>query len=85
MKAFKDIKIGDNVIVHDNRSAHNYTEHTLKVTSINNNNSYKTKTNPTGMHAYGIDLDFDDEEHRISKINENNFVCFPEDKIRLGI
>jgi len=86
MKTFKDIEVGDVVVVYDSESSHDYIEHTMEVTSIEYDEDYVTKTNPTGMHCYGNDLDYEeDEEGYITHIHEGNFVCFESDLDRLEI
>lgn len=85
MKTFKDINIGDVVIVYDEYS-HDYIEHSIKITSKNEDSEYITKTNAKGIHFFGEDLDFDeDDDEYISNVHEGNFVCFEKDADRIEI
>ena len=82
MKTFKDIKVGDIVIVY-NEYSHDYEEHKIKIDSIEYNKEYiNKKYNPKGMRFYGIDLSLWDREIQdyinddyISVVTEENFVC----------
>lgn len=82
MRTFKDIKVGDTLIVYDEYS-HDYEEHYFKVESIEYDKENATETNPDGMTCYGTDLDCWDEElgdydidGYISVVTESNFVGF---------
>ena len=48
MRTFKDIEVGDEVVVYDEYS-HDYIEHIIKVNSIEYQNEFITKDNPKGM------------------------------------
>jgi len=86
MRVFKDIQVGDVVIVYDDESSHDYLEHTLEITSIEYEKDYTTETNPTGMHCYGTDLEEEDwGNDYITHVHEGNFVCFAADVERLEI
>ena len=75
-KNFKDIKVGDIVIVYDENSSHDYLEHIIKVTSIEYDEDFKTKTNPVGMHCYGDDLEEEEwGDDYLTHVNEANFIC----------
>ena len=82
MKTFKDIKVGDIVIVY-NEYSHDYEEHKIKIDSIEYSKEYiNKKYNPKGMRFYGIDLSLWDREIQdyinddyISVVTEENFVC----------
>lgn len=75
-KTFKDIKVGDTVTIY-NEYLYDYIGHRMKVTSVEYDDEYKTETNPNGVHAYGDDLDYEeDDEEYLTHIYEENFVCF---------
>ena len=82
MKTFKDIKVGDIVIVY-NEYSHDYEEHKIKIDSIEYSKEYiNKKYNPKGIRFYGIDLSLWDKEIQdyinddyISVVTEGNFVC----------
>ena len=82
MKTFKDIKVGDIVIVY-NEYSHDYEEHKIKIDSIEYSKEYiNKKYNPKGMRFYGIYLSLWDREIQdyinddyISVVTEGNFVC----------
>lgn len=86
MKTYKDIKIGDQVVIYDEYS-HDYTEHCMTVTSLECDAEYITETNPKGIHYYGNDNDYDEEEpdFYLTHIHEGNFVRFASDNDRLEI
>ena len=81
-ETFKDIKVGDIVIVY-NEYSHDYEEHKIKIDSIEYSKEYiNKKYNPKGMRFYGIDLSLWDSEIQdyinddyISVVTEGNFVC----------
>lgn len=76
-KGFLDIKVGDEVIVYDENTSHDYLEHILKITSIEYEKDYVTETNPKGMHCYGDDLEEGEwGDDYLTHVNEVNFVCF---------
>jgi len=68
---FTDIKVGDVVFAYDEYS-HDYTEHVLRVTSVEFHKEYVTESNPDGMCCYGTDLSDTSDEH-MSVITEGNF------------
>lgn len=73
-KDFLDIKVGDVIICYDEYS-HDYIEHELKVTSIEEDKENATETNPKGRVLYGDDLTYgDDDEMMICTVYESNFV-----------
>lgn len=79
-KEFLNIEIGDTVIVYDN-----YCEHYLLVESIECDEDFITETNPDGLHCYGKDLDYWNEElqdyeddYYVTHILESNFVGFAD-------
>lgn len=85
MRTFKDIKVGDIVIAHDEYS-HDYNEHTVKINSIEYDKEYVTEDNPDGMICYGTDLEEEEcGDDYITFVHEGNFVCIAEDKDRLEI
>ena len=82
MRTFKDIKVGDIVVVYDEYS-HDYNEHILKVNSIEYEKEYVTEYNPNGMICYGIDLEEEWGDDYITVVTESNFVRMTEDTDRL--
>ena len=73
-KDFLEIKVGDVVTCYDEYN-HDYVEHKIKVTSIEENKEYITETNPKGKVLYGDDLTYgDDDELMICTVYESNFV-----------
>ena len=82
MKTFKDIKVGDIVIVY-NEYSHDYEEHKIKIDSIEYSHEYFNKEyKPKCMGFYGIYLSLCDREIQdyinddyISVVTEENFVC----------
>lgn len=75
-RKFTDIKAGDEVVVFDEYS-HDYIEHTIKITSVENDPDYITETNIAGLHFYGEDVNYQEyEEDYISNVHEGNFVRF---------
>ena len=77
-KGFLDIKIGDKVTVIDEYSRE-YIVHTLKVTSIEEDSEYVTRSNPKGIHCYGDDMDYFNESDEdgfnyLTHIHEGNFI-----------
>lgn len=73
MNNFKNIQIGNIVIAYDEYS-HDYTEHRVKIESIEYEDEYITSENPDGMICYGTDLE--EEEYGddyISVVTEGNF------------
>lgn len=68
---FTDIKVGDVVFAYDEYS-HDYTEHVLRVTSVEFDKEHATESNPDGMCCYGTDLSDTSDEH-VSVITEGNF------------
>ncbi len=74
-KKFLDIKEGDIVIACDEAS-HDYTQWTIKVTTIEYDEDFVTETNPKGMHCYGECLDkYGEFDDYITHVNESNFIC----------
>lgn len=84
MKTFKDIKVGDIVIAHDEYS-HDYNEHTIQIDSIEYDKEYATENNPNGMICHGTDLEEEWGDDYITFVHEGNFVSMAEDKDRLEI
>ena len=83
MRTFKDIKVGDIVVVYDEYS-HDYNEHILKVKSIEYEKEYVTEYNPNGMICYGTDLEEEEwGDDYITVVTESNFVRMTEDTDRL--
>lgn len=73
-ETFQDIKKGDIVIVRDEYS-HDYSEHCLKISCIENDKEYETSTNPCGKICYGEDLDEEEwGDNYITVVTEVNFV-----------
>lgn len=73
-KTFLDVNVGDVIICYDEYN-HDYVEHKLKVTSIEENGEYVTETNPKGRVLYGDDLTYgDDDELMICTVFESNFI-----------
>ena len=77
---FINIKIGDRVIVFDEYS-HDYTQHIILIESKEKDADFITKTNPEGIHFFGRDLDYWNEEEDdyegddyITNVDEGNFV-----------
>lgn len=73
--SFLDVKVGDRVFCYDECSR-DFEQHTLLITSIEEDKEFITKTNPTGIVLYGEDLDYDSEEpdDYITVINEATFL-----------
>lgn len=70
---FLNVKVGDIVICYD-EYGHDYVEHTLKITSVEFDDEYKTDTNPDGKVCYGDELDkeaFGDDY--LTVVTESNF------------
>lgn len=84
MRTFKDIKVGDIVIVYD-EYAHNYNEHIIEVESIEYDKENVTEDNPDGMICYGTDLEEEWGDDYITVVTIGNFVSIAEDKDRLEI
>ena len=85
MKTFLDIKIDDKVIVWDEYS-HDYSEHILKVDSIEYDKDLMTETNPKGMHCFGTDLQEDEwGDDYITQIHEGNFCRIVEEREHLWV
>ena len=85
MRTFKDIKVGDIVIVYDEYS-HDYNEHIIKVDSIEYDKENVTENNPDGMICYGTDLEEEEwGDDYITVVTVGNFVSIAEDKDRLEI
>ena len=83
MRTFKDIKVGDIVVVYDEYS-HDYNEHIIKVNSIEYEKEYITKDNSKGMICYGTDLEEEELGYDyITVVTESNFVRMTEDTDRL--
>ena len=83
MRIFKDIEVGDEVVVYDEYS-HDYIEHIIKVNSIEYYNEFITKDNPKGMICYGTDLKEKEwGDNYITVVTESNFVRMTEDTDRL--
>ena len=83
--AFHSLCLGDTVIVYDDESSHDYIEHRLKITSMEENPEYIYEENPTGIVYYGDDLDkesFGDEY--LTKATVVNFVCEASEKKESG-
>ena len=73
-KDFLEVKVGDIVICYDEYS-HDYVEHEVKITSIEEDEENITKTNPKGKVLYGDDLTYaDDDELMVCVVYESNFV-----------
>lgn len=84
-KKFLDIQIGDKVIVWDEYS-HDYTEHILKVDSIEYHEDWITETNPKGMHCFGTDLQEDEwGDDYITQVHEGNFVRAVEERPKMWV
>lgn len=86
MKVFKDIKVGDQVVIYD-EYLHDYVEHHMTVTSVEYDNDYITETNPKGIHYYGNDNEYNEDEpdYYLTHIHEGNFVRFASDDDRVEI
>ena len=85
MRTFKDIKVGDIVIVYDEYS-HDYNEHIIEVESIEYDKENATEDNPDGMICYGKDLEEEEwGDDYITVVTVGNFVSIAEDKDRLEI
>jgi 3,4-dihydroxy-2-butanone 4-phosphate synthase len=85
MRTFKDIKVGDIVIVYDEYS-HDYNEHVIKVETIEYDKENVTEDNPDGMICYGTDLEEEEwGDDYITVVAVGNFVSIAEDKDRLEI
>jgi 3,4-dihydroxy-2-butanone 4-phosphate synthase len=84
MRTFKDIKVGDVVVVYDEYS-HDYNEHIIKVETIEYDKENVTEDNPDGMICYGIDLEEEWGDDYITVVTIGNFVSIVEDKDRLEI
>ena len=77
-KNFLDIKIGDVVIVCDEYSR-DYSEHIIKVDSIEYDKEYITETNPDGMICYGTDLEEEAwGDDYVTVVTEGNFTRIQE-------
>lgn len=75
-KPFIDLTIGDVVIATDNYS-HDYNKYTIKITSEEFDEDFKTETNPEGKHFYGECLDDVSEfEDYITNVDEANYESF---------
>lgn len=75
-KTFEELQVGDTVVVFDNECSHDYIEHTIKITSKEEDpEEWGTETNPRGIHFYGDDLDYDEDEDYITNVHEGNFIC----------
>ena len=75
---FLNIQVGDIVIVFD-EYAHDYSEHTLRIDSIEYGEDFITETNPMGMHCYGTDLEEEEwGDDYITQVHEGNFCRFKE-------
>ena len=84
-KNFLDIKIGDKVIVYDECS-HDYTEHILKVDSIEYHDDWITETNPKGIHCFGTDLQEDEYgDDYITQIHEGNFCRIVKEREKMWV
>lgn len=84
-KKFLDIKVGDKVIVWDEYS-HDYSEHILKVDSIEYHEDWITETNPKGMHCFGTDLQEDEwGDDYITQVHEGNFCKIVEPRDHLHV
>lgn len=84
-KNFLDIKVGDKVIVYDEYS-HDYSEHILKVDSIEYHEAWITETNPKGMHCFGTDLQEDEwGDDYITQVTESNFCRIVEEREKLWV
>ena len=71
---FLEVKVGDIVVCYDEYN-HDYVEHKVKITSIEEDEEYATKTNPKGRVLYGDDLTYaDDDELMVCVVYESNFV-----------
>ena len=78
IKKFLDIKIGDVVIVCDEYSR-DYSEHIIKVDSIEYDKEYITETNPDGMICYGTDLEEEEwGDDYVTVVTEVNFMRIQE-------
>lgn len=85
MRTFKDIKVGDIVIIYDEYS-HDYNEHIIEVESIEYDKENVTEDNPDGMICYGTDLEEEEwGDDYITVVTVGNFVSIAEDKDRLEI
>lgn len=84
MRTFKDIKVGDIVIVYDEYS-HDYNEHIIEVESIEYDKENVTEDNPDGMVCYGTDLEEEWGDDYTTVVTVRNFVSIAEDKDRLEI
>ena len=73
-KSFLDVQVGDIVTCYDEYS-HDYVEHEVKVTSIEEDKENATETNSRGRVLCGDDLTYgDDEEFMICTVYESNFI-----------
>lgn len=85
MRTFKDIKVGDVVIVYDEYS-HDYNEHIIEVETIEYDKENVTEDNPDGMICYGTDLEEEEwGDDYITVVTIGNFVSIVKDKDRLEI
>lgn len=79
-KDFLDIQIGDVVIVCDEYS-HDYSQHIVRVDSIEHEGEWITETNPEGMYCYGTDLEENEwGDDYITQVHEGNFVDFAREE-----
>ena len=80
MKKFRDIKIGDVIIVDDEYSR-SYGEHIVRVDSIEYDKENIAENNPDGMTCYVTDLEENEwGDDYVAVVTERNFVRFVEKK-----
>ena len=73
-KHFLDVGIDDIVVCYD-EYLHDYVEHEVKITHIEEDKEYATETNPKGRVLYGEDLTYgDDMELELGTVYESNYV-----------
>ena len=72
-KNFEDATIGDVIICYDEYS-HDYVEHKMVVTSIENDPCNICEDNPKGRTLYGHDISDESVDGYISVVNPGNFV-----------
>lgn len=73
-KNFQDLAIGDIAVVTD-EYAHDYTEHSIVIKSVEHDKDCVTSENPNGLVYYGNDVDeteFGDDY--ITRVGEENYL-----------
>ena len=74
-KGFFDLQVGDVAVVYD-EYCHDYVQHRIRIEEKEEDpDNWGTETNPKGIHYYGKDLDYDEEEtdEYITNVHEGNF------------